>query len=74
MKIHLMKPQILLLQRIRYSGKIIGEKPAQVALFASNDDSDVVGMDHGSDFHVAEGGGGHSDPHLRLRGLAHHLR
>jgi len=73
MKVHLVQMQVLLLQRRGNAGKFIREKSAQVAFFAADQDSNVIGMNHGAHFHVAEGRGAHPDPHFRLGSLVDDL-
>ena len=54
MEVHMVEPQILLLQRVRDAGKFTGEQGSQIALFAADQNPNFIGMDHGADFHVAE--------------------
>src|SRR5262249_12796571 len=74
MKVHLMQPEILLLQAAGDTRHLVREQRSQVAFLASNHHPHVIEMHDGAHFHIAEGGGDHADPHLRLRRLVDDLR
>lgn len=73
MKVHLGEPQVLLLQRVGNAGKVVRKQGTQVAFFAADEHSNIVGVDDGAHFHVAEGRSIQTDPHLRLGCLIDHL-
>lgn len=73
MKVHLIQPQVLLLQGIRDSRKFIGKQGAQVAFLAADQNSNVIGVDHCVDFDVAESRRAHANPHFRLLRFTYHL-
>ena len=74
MKVNLVQPEVQLLQRVGNAGKFIGEQGAQIAFFAADQNSYFVGVDHGTDFHIAERRGVQPDPHLGLSSSVDHLR
>ncbi len=55
MKVHLIQAEVLLLQSVGDGWKFIGKKRAQIPFFTPNQNSYIVCVNDGADFHIPEG-------------------